>query len=260
MAAAASGCAAADAFALEPSWLEITRHDVAVPGLPRHLDGFAIAQVTDAHLTGLGRVEETIARAVRAENVQLVALTGDIIDADRRIPLAEAFCSALRGEGRTVVATLGNWEHWGGVSLEALRAGYARGGARLLVNEFQVLSAGVQLCATDDDTGGDVQLRNAIGSGGDAKVLLTHSPGFLDALPRQAGPFALTLAGHTHGGQIRLGAGLVPFVPPGSGRFVSGWYDLPIGRAYVSRGTGTSLLPARFSCRPELPLYRLRQG
>lgn len=90
--------------------------------------------------------------------------------------------------------------------------------------------------------------------------LLTHSPGFLDSIPRQPAPFALTVAGHTHGGQIRLGPGLVPFVPPGSGRFVAGWYDLPIGRVYVSRGTGTSIVPARFTCRPELPIYRLRQG
>ena len=71
---------------------------------------------------------------------------------------------------------------------------------------------------------------------------------------------ALNLAGHTHGGQVRFGAGLVPFVPPGSGRFVSGWYDTPAGRAYVSRGTGTSILPVRFTCRPELPVFRLRQG
>jgi predicted MPP superfamily phosphohydrolase len=232
-----------------------------VPGLPRHLDGFAIAQITDAHLTSLGQVEQAIASVVRTEQVQLVALTGDIIDAARRLPLLEEFCSALRGEGRTLVATLGNWEHWGEIPSRDLRNAYARGGAQLLVNQFQVLSDGVQLCATDDDTGGTVQFEDAIGGGGaDARVLLTHSPGFLDSVPGHFAPFALTVAGHTHGGQIRLGADLVPFVPPGSGRFVSGWYDLPIGRVYVSRGTGTSIVPARFTCRPELPIFRLRQG
>jgi predicted MPP superfamily phosphohydrolase len=232
-----------------------------VPGLPRHLDGFAIAQVTDAHLTSLGKLEEAIASVVRTEQVQLVALTGDIIDAASRLPLLQDFCSALRGGGRTLVATLGNWEHWGGILASDLRSAYARAGARLLVNEFQLLSDGVQLCATDDDTGGTVELRDAIGGGGaEARIVLTHSPGFLDAVPRPPAPFALTVAGHTHGGQIRLGSGLVPFVPPGSGRFVAGWYDLPIGPVYVSRGTGTSIVPARFTCRPELPIYRLRQG
>ncbi|HEU4583294.1 MAG TPA: metallophosphoesterase [Polyangiaceae bacterium] len=232
-----------------------------MPGLPRHLDGFRLAQITDAHLTGLGKVEEAIVRAVRTEQVQLLALIGDIVDSTSRLPLLEDFCSALRGEGRTLVATLGNWEHWAGIRASDLRRAYARGGARLLVNESQLLSDGVQLCATDDDTAGTAQLEDAIRPGtADAKLLLTHSPGFLDAVPRQEAPFALTIAGHTHGGQIRLGPDLVPFVPPGSGRFVAGWYDLAVGRVYVSRGTGTSILPARFTCRPELPIFRLRQG
>jgi predicted MPP superfamily phosphohydrolase len=261
MAAAAGGAAALDALAVEPYWLEVTRQEVPAPGLPRHLDGFTIAQITDAHLTGVGMVEEAIARVIRDENVQLVALTGDMIDGIRRLPILEEFCSTLRGEGRAVVATLGNWEHWGGILASDLLRSYSRAGAQLLVNESRTLPDGVQLCATDDDTGGSVELEQALGQGrADAKVLLTHSPGFLDAVPQQAGRVALAMAGHTHGGQIRLGSSLVPFVPPGSGRFVAGWYEVPVGRLYVSRGTGTSILPARFTCRPELPIYRLRQG
>jgi predicted MPP superfamily phosphohydrolase len=255
------GCAAFDSFALEPNWLDISRHEVVVPGLPRHLVGFTIAQITDAHLTRLGNVEETIVTTVRDENVQLVALTGDIIDSVRRVPLLEEFCSALQGDSRTIVATLGNWEHWGHIPLRRLRESYARSGAQLMVNEFRVLPDGIQLCATDDDTGGQVELDRAIGKeGADAKILLTHSPGFLDSIPEDIGPFAVTLAGHTHGGQIRLASNLVPFVPPGSGRFVSGWYQLQMGAAYVSRGTGTSIVPARFACRPELPVYRLQRA
>lgn len=255
------GCAALDSFALEPNWLEVTRHDVAVPGLPRHLVGFTIAHITDAHLTVLGTVEDAIAEAVRKENVQLVALTGDIIDGVHRLRLLEEFCWALRGNARTIVATLGNWEHWGEIPLSDLHASYARSGVQLLVNDFRILADGVQVSATDDDTGGEVDLEQTLGNiTADAKILLTHSPGLLDSMPRQIGPFAVTLAGHTHGGQIRLGSGLVPFVPPGSGRFVSGWYQLPMGPAYVSRGTGTSIVPARFACRPELPIYRLQRA
>jgi predicted MPP superfamily phosphohydrolase len=70
---------------------------------------------------------------------------------------------------------------------------------------------------------------------------------------------SLCLAGHTHGGQIRAGS-LAPFVPPGSGRFVAGWYETEMGPLYVSRGTGTSIVPARFCCRPELPVFELVRG
>lgn len=255
------GCAALDALVFEPNWLEVTRHDVAVPGLPRHLVGFTIAHITDAHLTVLGAVEDAIARAVHKEDVQLVTLTGDIIDAVRRLPLLEEFCWGLRGDKRAIVATLGNWEHWSSIPLNDLHASYARAGAQLLVNDFRILPYGVQVSATDDDTGGAVDFQQTLGNiTADAKILLTHSPGLLDSIPRHVGPFAVTLAGHTHGGQIRLGSGLVPYVPPGSGRFVGGWYQLPVGPAYVSRGTGTSIVPARFACRPELPIYRLQRA
>jgi sulfur-oxidizing protein SoxB len=61
-------------------------------------------------------------------------------------------------------------------------------------------------------------------------VVVQHSPAFFDqaaVTQRMAGQdFGLCLAGHTHGGQIALG-NWAPFTPPGSGRFVAGFYDLP---------------------------------
>ena len=81
-AAVVGGGVALDSLVLEPHRLEVTRHNVGVPRLPRHLDGFAIAQVTEAHLTSLGRVEDAIVRVVREEGVQLVALTGDMPHAE----------------------------------------------------------------------------------------------------------------------------------------------------------------------------------
>lgn len=252
------GAVGLDAFALEPNWLQVTEHGVAVQNLPRSLHGLTVAQVTDAHLTDLGRVEGAIVNAVRRHDVRIVALTGDIVDSVERLPLIRELCAELQRAGATVLATLGNWEHWGHVPLEALAKAYADCGARLLVNE-SVLAEGIRVCATDDSTGGNARLDRALRErAGDPRMLLTHSPELLDRVPPAAGPFALSLAGHTHGGQVRLGPGLVPFVPRGSGRFVAGWYDTPTGPAYVSRGTGTSIAPARFTCRPELPVLRLR--
>jgi len=95
-------------------------------------------------------------------------------------------------------------------------------------------------------------------SGAEANLFLTHSPGLLDLIPATAGRFDLALAGHTHGGQCRIGP-FAPYRPPCSGRFLSGWYEIPAGRAYVSRGTGTSVFPIRIACRPELPIFTLRR-
>ena len=251
-----------DAFAIEPAWLDVTRHDLAIERLPLALDGFSIAHVTDAHLRSMGRVELGIIEAVRQSQIQLVVLTGDIVDRPESLAVLAELCSGLRAAGAAVVATLGNWEHWGGFTALGLAHEYARTGASLLVNECADVG-GVVVAATDDGYAGAPRWDQTLASLAklDTKVaprlLLTPSPAMFEQLPFEAPRFDLSLAGHTHGGQIRFGP-FAPLVPPGSGRFVKGFYDTRAGRAYVSRGTGTSLVPARFLCRPELPVFRLR--
>ena len=248
-----TACVAFDAFGLEPRWLQVDRHRVAVDGLPRALEGFRIAQVTDAHLQGLGRVEASIIAAVERAEPQLIVLTGDLVDHLERLDDLAELCSQLGQRGARVLATLGNWEHWGRVPRADLARTYERGGAALLVDEWHAQD-GLGVYASDDLTGGNPRAI-AASPGAPVELLLTHSPAFVDqyAAPR---PFALALAGHTHGGQIRAGS-YAPFVPPGSGRFVAGWYESELGPLYVSRGTGTSIVAARFCCRPELPVFEL---
>lgn len=248
--------AAVDGLAIEPYWLEVSRHRVALAGLPTALEGFAIAQITDAHLTGIGRVEESILAAIREASPQLVVLTGDLIDSDRdRETLAE-LCAALRETKAEVIACLGNWEYWGELSIPDLRRSYADAGATLIVDDWHDWDSGLAIYASDDSTAGrprklPVEPRAAV------ELLLTHSPAFVDELAPRG--FDLCLAGHTHGGQIRAGR-LAPVTPKGSGRYVAGWYESPMGPLYVSRGTGTSIVPARFCCRPELAIFELSRA
>lgn len=254
------GAGVVDAFGIEPRWLDVTQHDVPVARLPRALSGFKVAQVTDAHLGELGAVEESILSAIREYDVPVVVLTGDIIDSASGFGVLRELCSELATTGVRAVATVGNWEHWGAIPLDQLRKLYGEFGVQLLENEQSIIE-GVAVCATHDATGGQVDFRRTRpDTKGDAKILLTHSPALLDEMPADMPSFDLALAGHTHGGQVRVGPGAVPFVPPGSGRFVSGWYETAAGPAYVSRGTGTSIAPVRFTCRPELPILRLVQG
>jgi uncharacterized protein len=251
--------AAVDALAIEPGWLEVSRHTVALEGLPAALEGFVIAQITDAHLTKIGRVEAATLAAIRRAQPQLVVLTGDLIDSHADLDALADLCAGIVETDAQVLATLGNWEHWGKLSRDRLRRTYAKAGARLLVDEWHGWDggSGLAIYASDDSTAGRPrrpadERRSAI------DLLLTHSPAFVDE-PSLGRRFDLCLAGHTHGGQIRAGS-LAPVTPPGSGRFVAGWYDTPSGPLYVSRGTGTSLVPARFCCRPELPLFELVRG
>jgi uncharacterized protein len=258
--AALGGAVALDAFAVEPRWLEVAERAARVPGLPRALEGFRIAQVSDAHLKSFGRVEQGIVAAVRRENVGLVVLTGDIVDSPRSLPVLSELCSGLVAAGAEVVATLGNWEHWAAFTAAGLAGEYRRLGARLLVNE-SALVAGVALAASDDGYAGQPRLDRTFAdaelwASGAPRLFLTHSPAMFDLLSEGTPRFDLGLAGHTHGGQLRAGP-LAPWIPPGSGRFVAGEYSSANGPVYVSRGTGTSVVSARFLCRPELAIFRL---
>ena len=103
----------------------------------------------------------------------------------------------------------------------------------------------------DDAATGSPDLEIALrGVPPDAFVIaLFHSPVYFDQLAARC---PLALAGHTHGGQVRIP--LVPafWLPRGSGRYLAGWYRRDAAEMYVSRGIGTSVLPMRFLCRPEL--------
>lgn len=252
------GLAAADTFIIEPRWLDVVERDIPVPNLPSAWQGIRIAHLSDTHLKSLGRLHDAVFSTLQKANPQLVVLTGDTIEEPEALKILEDFCRGLTQNGREVVATIGNWEHWGEVDLVDLARSYTRAGVQMLKNESRFLKNGLSVIATDDDCSGhaDVQLalRNAPANA--TTLFLTHAPGLFDKLPREAPTFALGLAGHTHGGQVRaLGAPI--WVPPGSGRFTAGSYNTAKGPIYVSRGIGTSILSARFTCRPELPILQL---
>ena len=89
----------------------------------------------------------------------------------------------------------------------------------------------------------------ADGAHGTKRILLAHYPDTVDRIKNQI--FNLVLAGHSHGGQIRLpfiGALIVPY---GVGDYDLGLFHTPAGPLYVNPGLGT-LRPVRFLCRPEI--------
>ena len=232
-----------------------------VVGLPSALEGYRIAHLTDLHLGGLGALHDRLVADLDARAPRLVAITGDAVESREALPALSGLCARLARPGRAVVASLGNWEHWARLEPGRLRDLYAGHGARLLVNASAAIEDGLAVAATDDLVGGEPQLERACRElpAGGVRILLTHSPALAD-LPAASGQrFDLVLAGHTHGGQVRL-PGPVRFRPRGSGRFCDGFYDTPLGRMYVSRGLGTSILPVRFACRPELAFFTLVPG
>jgi hypothetical protein len=187
-------------------------------------------------------------------------LTGDYLEEERNIRGVLELLRLLKAP-QGVFAVQGNWEYWSRLEGENLRRHFAGAGVRLLINEradVEVNGQQLSILGLDYPSSGD-QLRRLQEQADPARfnLLLSHVPAFPhEQLARHLG---LILCGHTHGGQVRLP--LLPplYLPRFSGRFVAGLYrvgqyQIPL---YVNRGIGTSVLPVRLACRPELTVVEM---
>ena len=260
----AAGAAAIDAFGVEPSNVQVTRHDLLVPQLPRALEGLVVAHVTDVHLPrGMAAAQRTI-ELLAIERPDVVLLGGDMAEGAAAAPALAAFARSVRGTLATA-AVMGNWEYASGLGLRRTRAAYRQAGVPLLINDGHVLEVGdarLGISGFDDVIWGSPDLRRGAAAARDAEVRiwLVHEPVLVDTVPPSVAAPDLVLAGHTHGGQVRLPLIGKLVVPPGSGRYVQGWYRGGAAPLYVTRGIGTSGINVRFLCRPELALFTLRRA
>lgn len=235
---------------VEPRWIEVTRTLISRSGSSR----VVAVQLSDLHLSEIGARERRILEVVGQLSPDLVILSGDVIDRPETLPVLTQFLRQLAG--RHKFAVLGNWEYWSDLDLPSLQQLYKAHSVNLLVNEAAVVQVGgtrVGIIGLDDYTAGQPSAPSLPKV--DISIWVQHSPGYFDTasqLPRAD----LCLSGHTHGGQLTL-FGQAIWRPPGSGRFVGGWYDLPQCHLFVSRGLGTSLLDARLGARPEVAVFDL---
>jgi predicted MPP superfamily phosphohydrolase len=262
---ALGAAALGDGFVIEPAAIEVTRHDLPVPGLPRELEGFRIACLTDVHLNGwIHRAARATLALLARERPHLVTLIGDICNHREDLEYLIAFARRARGTVATV-ATLGNWEHDAGIGRRTAENAYGLAGVQLLYNSaarVRVGNAVLTVVGIDDPVLGypDVATATRRIDGREPCLWVIHAPGFVDRISPSAVPRpAAIMAGHTHGGQVRLPF-YTPYTPYGSGRFVAGWYRDTLAPLYVSRGIGTVAIPARVFCRPELPIFTLKRS
>ena len=249
-----------DACAVEPWRVRVSRHVLAVPGLPAPLEGLRVAQVSDMHLPGNRRAAGVAAAIIARERPEVVVLTGDICESAASLGALTAFVRTVRGTLGTF-GIYGNWERKARITPVELGRAYSAAGAELLVSRSAAIERGgarLGIAGLDDGLYVAPDLDRALDRPApDAELWLVHCPRFADGVPANVVPPAALLAGHTHGGQIRL-PGWTPFTPPGSGRYVEGWYREGTAPLYVSRGVGTVIVEARLFCVPEIPIFTLR--
>jgi hypothetical protein len=230
---------------------EIDEVAIRIAGLPRVLDGYTIAQVSDIHsgvFVGERELDEGLS-LIRTVRPDLLVVTGDIVDSDVAFAPIIARKLAAFAPRDGAFAIPGNHDYYAGVDgvMNAVRAA----GVTTLINEARIIrpgdGGGFALLGVDDvaaerRTGGPKVVATP---GVQARILLSHQPRTVD---RWAGSVALQLSGHTHGGQINPGFRPAAFAMP----YVAGRYDVRGTVLYVNRGFGTVGPPIRVMAPPEV--------
>ena len=240
--------------------LQIVRNDVVCRHLPDEFNGFKILQLSDIHIDGFIDHGEKLCDLVSELACDLCVITGDFrflthSDFQRCVADLECVVNALSCP-MGIYGILGNHDFIEMVPF------IENTGVTVLLNENVRINRGsvsLVLAGIDDthfyDTGDIVRALDGV-SRDDFTILLAHSPDNYNSAADAGVDFCLS--GHTHGGQLCLPGG-IPIITNANcpRKYAKGPWKYKELKGYTSRGTGSSGIPARFFCSPEITVHHL---
>ena len=279
---------------IEPRLIDWVEEEAHLPRLPRAWEGRRVALIGDLQVgpwwANAGTIRRAVERLVR-ERPEAVLIAGDLIQGNRHDPAdhlqsAIALLQPLLEAGIPVYAVLGNHDYLVGGRetgpaaervAAAVRAALDAAGVRVLHNDAVPLPSPARTVGNHAPAEGETLYLVGLGpytSDADdpqaafaqlppesSRIVLMHDPlTFRKLLP---GAAPLAMAGHTHGGQVRI-----PFKPrwiplklvDTSRIYEDGWLEEESAggnRLYVNRGLGFSWIPVRVGCPPEVTVFTL---
>lgn len=238
--------------------IEIKKHRIAFPNLPKAFDGFKILHLTDLHIDSVKGLDDAIIERIKKVDFDLCVLTGDYRQASSGVftqilkPI-QKISKHIQSEFGPL-AVLGNHDTY-------LMTNYEEGsGMRLLINETVELKRGgekIMISGTDDPFSyyTDASLMAFTPEEG-FKIALVHTSELADVASENG--YDLYLCGHTHGGQICLPSGKALISHQAEGdSFIQGFWEMGKMKGYTSSGCGVSGVPLRYNCLPEITVFEL---
>ncbi len=248
--------------AYEKRWFEVTRHQIAIDGLPNAFEGMTISHIADVHHGPYTPIERVSAMVDLAQSTKpdMFVITGDMVHRESKYigPVWKQMARLSAPLG--VWCVMGNHDHWEGI--EPSRAAAKMSGISELRNEATALIRGGErlwLAGVGDKWSKDDDVEAAVSDLPEnaPAIMIVHNPETSDRVTDPRVKFMM--AGHSHGGQVVLpilGAVSVPC----DRRFTAGLVKTAAAHVYVSRGLGVVTVPFRLNCRPEIPVYTLTRG
>ncbi|TDQ42238.1 metallophosphoesterase [Aureibacillus halotolerans] len=252
---------------LEPRWVETTHHTIPSKNLPKSFQSFKIVQVSDTHV-GYHYEEQQLENLVTKINglqPDLIVFSGDLMDSPNQYETPNHLTSILKSLKAPYgkIAVYGNHDH-GDYGTNIYKNIMENAGFTVLLNQSTTIEKEgehIVIAGIDDLMLGRPDLAKTMNgiSPDDYLIFIAHEPDI--AAQSKNLNISLQLSGHTHGGQVQL-----PFfgpivLPPLGEKYFDGMYTFPNSDMilYVNRGIGTTRLPYRFFCRPELSVFTLER-
>jgi Predicted phosphohydrolases len=230
---------------VEPDWIKVRTIRLG-NGVPKH----RFVHFTDLHHKGDRDVTLSVVKIINSLSPDFVCFTGDLIEEEAY--LSEAL-ELLGGIKAPVYGVPGNHDYWSKAPMGVFAKGFeGMGGAWLMDEEREIAGGKINLIGASCRTHSQPPLKPREGA---FNLLLMHYPAWANRLNGHR--FDLLLAGHSHGGQVRIpfvGSIIVPFSVEG---YDLGMFDTPAGKLYVNPGIGWFPVPLRFNCRPEITVFEI---
>lgn len=252
---------------IEPSMLTIKKETITHTKIPASFDNIRIVQFSDTHIGfhyTLNQFEELVEK-INKLNPDIIVFTGDLVDEPNHYNWNQGLINLLHSLHAPLGKfwIYGNHDH-GGYGTEIVQETMEKAEFILLKNTHHVIENNLDriiLTGIDDVMLGKPNLAKALeNTNSDLfTILLAHEPDYADHTIDY--PVDIQLSGHSHGGQVRF-----PFIghlytPKFAEKYVEGKYTFESSNLilYVSRGIGTTRLPYRFLCVPEITCFTLKQ-
>lgn len=245
---------------------QVKRMELKFARLPKTLDGFQIAQISDIH-AGIYMQERhlnEIREMIDSLHPQALVMTGDFVDSlsEEVRPVARVFSQARTDYG--AFACMGNHDLFDNYG--KIRAAMSDAGIHMMDNKNHKIRVGNDSLAIAGvgDAGRTYSYANLDSALAGVepetfRVLLAHRPAFFDR--SQKAGIDLQLSGHTHGGQIAMPIGPFMLNPVYLfERYARGLYNAGDSKLYVNSGVGMVFVPIRIGVPPEVTLITLRQA
>ena len=260
-------------FLIEPTLITVKEQKITITNLPDNFNGFKIVHISDLHY---GRVfnEKSLKKLVKSINEQepdIVVLTGDLIDKDTK--MTNSLAEKISNQLNKISSTAGKYaisgeddlkfDEWTNIITNSGFTNLNNSYDTIYKNGYESifiagLSTNQDKLNVNEKLKAPIEYLNSFEKNGPIyKILLIHEPDTINDM--STNPFDLILAGHSHGGQIRL-----PLIGPiiiqeGAKKYHENHYKIENSDLYISNGLGVSDFNFRLFNTPSYNLYRLVQ-